>query len=145
MQLEIKRIAENESGTFGVIIYKDIPFALTIERQYLDNKPNISCIPPGKYVCKRVNSPRFGDTFEITDVPNRTHILFHKGNLMEDSLGCILLGERFDYLNNKPAVLSSKDAFQEFKEITKNVDEFLLGIHDYTHKRLNINEKQRIK
>jgi len=131
MQLTIKRIAHTDEGTFGVLIGTyGTPFALTIERPWLNNRSGESCIPTGTYTCRRVQSPHFGDTFEVTDVPDRTHILFHKGNLMEDSHGCIVIGEQFGRLSGRAAVLSSKAGYNEFKSITNAVDSFPLEIID---------------
>ena len=127
-KLTLKRIAENEDGTFGVLIDGDTPFALTLERNWLSNKPNESCIPAGKYVCKRIISPRFGETFEITNVPGRSHILFHTGNLEEHSKGCILIGEEFGYLNGKVAVLSSRKGFKEFMDRLNGLSSFEIEI-----------------
>ena len=124
----IIRSPSTEDGTFGMMLDDMIPFCLTLERQWLNNKTGESCIPDGNYACKRVNSPKFGNTFEVTNVSNRSHILFHKGNLMDDSHGCIILGEQFEPLNRKNAVLASGKAFTEFIERTKNIDEFKLFI-----------------
>jgi len=127
-KLILKRVAENEDGTFGVLIDGNTPFALTLERNWLDNKPNESCIPAGEYVCKRIISPRFGKTFEVTNVPGRSHILFHTGNLEEHSKGCILIGEEFGYLNGKVAVLSSRKGFKEFMDRLKGLSSFEIEI-----------------
>ena len=124
----LKRISLILDGTFGVLLDGNIPFALTCEREWLDNKPEISCIPTGIYFCKRVNSPRFGDTFEVMNVPGRTSILFHSGNTEDDSKGCILVGEEFGSVNGKTAVLSSKRGFAEFLERLKGQNEFNLRI-----------------
>ena len=123
------RIASIPTGTFGVLKADDIPFCLTLERPWLNNKRNISCIPSGFYYCSRVDSPKFGNTFRVTDVPGRSHILFHKGNLMDDTHGCIILGEEFGYLNKQIAVLSSGRAFQEFTQLTKGIAGFYLRIY----------------
>jgi hypothetical protein len=64
----------------------------------------------GKYTCKQVESPHFGAAYEVTDVPGRTHILFHAGNTDADTRGCILLGEEFSMLEDKPAIGSSRKA-----------------------------------
>lgn len=126
--LTLKRIATNEDGTYGVLIDQTTPFTLTLEDPWLANQKDISCIPAGSYLCKRVDSPKFGDTFEIMDVPHRDHILFHWGNTEEDTRGCPLIGEEFGFLNEKMAVLSSKRGFDEFLERTKQEDEFLITI-----------------
>ena len=129
--LFLQRIAFTSDGTFGVLLDNDgIPFALTCEREWVNNQPDVSCIPAGSYACKRVNSPRFGNTFEVTDVPGRTSILFHSGNTKDDSKGCILVGEEFGTVNGKTAVLSSKRGFAEFLERLKDVDKFELWIKE---------------
>ena len=118
------------NGIMGVMIDPDgyIPFCITLELGWMSNTPFISCIPCGTYVCERIMSPKFGNTFEIKDVFNRTHILFHKGNLDDNTNGCILLGESFGVLKGEPAILSSKSAFNEFMMILKNEEEFRLDL-----------------
>ena len=124
----IRRIATGVQGTFGVLLHEGLPFALTLEREWLDNKTNVSCIPEGEYLCKRVNSPRFRNTFEVTDVEGRTHILFHKGNLDDDSHGCILVGEKFGLLSESAGILESRQGFNEFMLLLENDNEFKLAI-----------------
>ncbi|GAG23245.1 unnamed protein product, partial [marine sediment metagenome] len=73
-------------------------------------------------------SLKFGDTFEVTGVMDRSHILFHKGNIAEDTHGCIIVGELFDLLGEEHAVLSSGKAFKEFKAILDGEYRFTLEI-----------------
>jgi len=132
LKFEIKRTHTGKDGTTGVFAFKGcFPFALTLERQWLDNKAGVSCIPEGTYTCKRVESPHFGNTFEVTDVQGRTHILFHKGNIDDDSHGCILVGEQFEFLGGSPSVNSSKHGYNEFMALTASVDTFTLEISNY--------------
>ena len=126
--ITIKRIAENEYGTFGVLLDGDLPFALTLERRWVDNEYAVSCIPAGKYVCRRVDSPHFGDTFEVTSVPGRSHILFHKGNIDDDSHGCILVGEEFDPVLNSYGIKASGDGYGEFMQRLRGYETFNLKI-----------------
>ena len=128
MKLTIKRVATGSQGTFGCLIHDGIPFALTLEREWLDNQVGISCVPRGTYTCKRVNSPRFKNTFEVTDVEGRSHILFHKGNLDDDSHGCILVGEQYGDLGANSGILKSTEGFNSFMVLLDNVDEFELDI-----------------
>jgi hypothetical protein len=128
--ITLKRIALTDNGTFGVLLDGESPFALTAERPWSANKRGISCIPRGWYTCRRVRSPRFGETFEVTEVPGRTHILFHKGNTPADTRGCILIGSFFGALNESVAVLSSTKAFNEFLERLKGKTEFILSIEE---------------
>jgi hypothetical protein len=126
--ITIKRIAENEYGTFGVLIDGDLPFALTLERRWLDNQTGISCIPVGKYQCRRVDSPHFGDTFEVTSVPGRTNILFHKGNIDDNSRGCIIVGEEYDPVLGSYGVKASGDGYGEFMQRLRGLESFDLEI-----------------
>lgn len=126
--LTIQRVSHT-GKTFGVFKNEqDVPFALTLEREWRNNEPSISCIPAGEYLCKRVKSPKFGDTFEVTEVQGRSHILFHKGNLETDSHGCILVGEQFEPIEGNPGIAASAKGFQEFCEILKDDMEFKLII-----------------
>jgi hypothetical protein len=114
----------------------------TIEDDWLDNKPNVSCIPTGGYVCKRGFFHKGGyETFEITDVPDRSRILFHIANTEEDVQGCIGLGLTFGTLHKKDedtggwrhkiSVTSSRIAFNKFMQEMEDVDEFVLNIIDF--------------
>ena len=128
MKVKIRRFDLEPNQTIGQLYINDEEFCFTLERPWINNKPNISCIPLGKYICKRVNSPKFGSTFEITDVEGRTHILFHKGNIWSDSHGCVLLGLDMGHLNGWKAVLDSGNAFNNFMGALRDVDEFELEI-----------------
>lgn len=126
----IRRIAFTEHGTFGVIIDGGIPFALTLERPWLDNAEDVSCIPAGSYECNRFHSESHPDTFQVLNVPARTGILFHTGNLMQHSAGCILIGELFEPYKGQPAVLSSSKGFNEFKQKLMDKQTFQLLIQN---------------
>ena len=57
-------------------------------------------------------------------------MLFHKGNVETDTLGCVILGEQFESLNGKCAILKSGKAFDEFINLTKGLISFRLQIED---------------
>lgn len=130
----LKRIAKKADSTFGVFLDGDTPFCLTIELAWRDNKPDISCIPVGEYLCQRTVKIKHGECFEILYVPNRSDILIHKGNFTTDTLGCIILGEQFeDILNPKAnavvtSVLSSGKAYSEFMRRLLGQTQFKLVI-----------------
>ena len=127
--LTLKRIAEIEDGVFGVILDGKTPFAVTLERNWVNNEKEISCIPAGSYRCVRRLYHKHGYwTFEVTGVPGRTSILIHSGNTEDDSMGCILVGESFGAVAQKVAILSSKAAFNEFMDRLRGQDEFTLTI-----------------
>lgn len=119
----LKRIAQTADGTFGVLLHKDVPFALTLERPWRNNAARVSCIPAGTYkisLCSRSAdygfkpSPRFGDVYQILNVAGRSKVLIHAGNTIDDTEGCVLLGECFAPINGRPGIALSKDALKEF-------------------------------
>ncbi len=132
--LQLKRVTSEENITFGVLIYGGAPICVTLEPPWKDNKPSVSCIPVGVYVCRRVKSPKFGDTFEIADVPGRTHILFHKGNWAKDTYGCVILGSSFVGgshtvgFTEEAMVVDSIYAFSGFMDFFKDDNEFKLDV-----------------
>ena len=129
--VEIKRIASRSDGTFSTLAINNLPICVCLERPWLDNKKGESCIPAGSYQAKRVLSPKFGDTFEITGVPGRGNILFHKGNIMANSHGCVILGESFSiWASGDCSVASSGLAFAEFMQWLAEVQEFPVIITD---------------
>lgn len=128
-KLTLRRVTFGAPRTFGVLIFDDVPFAVTLEPPWKNNTRSISCIPPGIYQCKRIQSPKFGDTFEILGVPNRTHILFHKGNKVSETYGCVLIGSEFGWFGEtSPVILRSRAAFEEFEALLRDDDEFELKI-----------------
>ena len=124
MILDLIRVGSSGLGTFGVLRIGQVPFALTLERPWRDNEPNVSCIPPTEYLCRRVHSPKFGETFEVQGVERRSHILFHKGNTIEDTHGCILVGEQFD----GTTLAYSGAGYGEFMAKMAGLDEFILRV-----------------
>lgn len=104
------------------------PFALSLEDPWKDNRVNVSCIPVGTYTCQRFNSPTHGETFIVCDVDGRTYILFHRGNTHINTMGCILIGEKFHFLGGIPSIAGSADGFNEFWNRCKDEEEFELEI-----------------
>lgn len=126
--LLLKRVAGNTELAQGVLIGPgNIAFAVTLELPWKDNQRKVSQIPIGTYACRRVQSPRFGNTFEVL-VPGRTHVLFHGGNTADDTLGCILVGHGFDPVKGQPGIVQSSKEFKEFLALQKGVDAFTLHV-----------------
>lgn len=135
--LTLVRVALTPTSTFGVLKRDDTgaPFAVTVEREWdhgsnrasTPEKPG-ACIPPGTYQCVKVKSSRFGETYEVTKVKGRAAILFHSGNLADDSRGCIIVAHGFDPVNGKEGVVSSKKEMGEFLAMQTNVPTFMLTV-----------------
>lgn len=129
LDVYLERIKTSEEyGTFGALLIEfTAPFA-TLEPPWRNNQPwngdhnEVSCIPLGNYICKKVDHRRFGETFEVCDVPNRTGILFHVGNYRIDTVGCILPGQMW----GKVLILDSQIAMERFRRVLKSTNEFRL-------------------
>jgi hypothetical protein len=131
MQLTLKRIAPRADGTFGVLLADGQPFAVTLERPWRDNRKGESCIPPGEYTCVRVNSPKFGPTWMVNDVPGRSEILFHAGNTFTDSHGCILVAEKFAaWSDGSTSIADSKLGMADLMSLTRDIVSFDLIVRD---------------
>ncbi len=126
--LTLKRISHDVQGTYGVLLFAQKPIILTLENPWLENRKSISCVPSGQYLCERYSSQRFPSTYQVTNVPGRTNIIFHKGNTMEDTRGCILTGSKFGIIKGDTAILDSRTAFKMFMNTVDNLDSFLLNI-----------------
>jgi hypothetical protein len=120
----LKRVGFTEDHTSGVLLDGNIAFAVTHELPWKNNDRDVSCIPPGVRTAFRYKSPKFGDTFMIP-VEGREGILFHKGNVaLEDSLGCILIGEQFEPIDGKFGIWHSGKGFKEFMDRLNGHNEF---------------------
>lgn len=80
--------------TTGRLLIEGERFCYTLERPWLGNQHNISCIPEGTYDVAMLWSQHFGRPLpHVLDVPDRSGIMFHVLNVVEQSEGCIGLGE----------------------------------------------------
>lgn len=131
MKVTLKRIASRPDGTFGVLLADGLPCAVTLERPWRDNRKGESCIPAGAYTCVRVHSPKFGQTWMVQSVPDRSEILFHAGNTFIDSHGCILVAERYVVWQDGSAAISdSRVGMAELMSLTRDLVSFDLHIED---------------
>ncbi len=122
----LRRIEQTAKCVRGVLTIDNRYVCMTLERPWLDNKPNISCIPFGLYICRRIISPHFGTTFEVQGVPGRSHILIHAGNSPKDTEGCILLGKTLP--PHVAEIRESRAALNTFKELLAGIDNFQMDV-----------------
>ncbi len=129
--VSLTRIRSSKTCTIGILYIqtRNLRWSCrTLELPWLDNQPQISCIPAGTYSCYRVKSPKFGETFVVTRVTGRAGILFHAGNTAKDTHGCILLGVGVETGGRKPCLLSSRAAMKTFMQMLEGIDTFELEI-----------------
>lgn len=142
MNVKLLRTDYNEFGIFGELSDESgNKFAVTLEHAYPETKalpkefilysPKIAA---GTYICKRHAPNRLPyETFELQNVPNfQDHhvdgVLIHIGNYNKDSIGCILLGKSKLKLDRGMMITGSKETFQKFMDLQKDVSEFTLTI-----------------
>lgn len=124
--VELIRLEESYTyGTFGVLKLNKEVFCVTLEPADRLNKTDISSIPAQQYICKR-----YGNTFRVLDVPGRSSILFHAGNVIENTAGCIILAEHYGKLCGDRAVLNSGKTFNRFLEKLIGYDKLHLTIRE---------------
>lgn len=114
VRIFLHRNFEDKYGTHGTI--KDETgkvLCYTIERPWLNNKNDISCIPEGIYECSPHNSLDHPSSWELANVPGRQAILIHSGNTIADTKGCIIVGT----VKSPEGVLLSKNAMAKLHEI----------------------------
>lgn len=130
--VELIRLEEAREGSFGVLRMNKEVECVTLEPPDRLNAHNVSSIPAQQYLCSRVNSPKFGDTFQVDEVPGRAQVLFHRGNTVEDTHGCILLGTTFGTVakdgKTERGVQNSVVAVKQFMDNLGGLDSFHLTI-----------------
>ena len=135
MTLKLRRQNYRPDGIFGVLEV-GLGKYWTLEHSYLTETNGVKYylpkLPPGTYDCVRGQHRLPGMdhdfvTFEVTNVPGHTGILFHWGNYNKDSAGCILLGKDRNMANTW-YVGESRTAFSDFMDDTKNETDFSLVV-----------------
>jgi hypothetical protein len=130
--LRLIRLEEDDRwGTMGMLLFQERIFCATLEPSDVENAVNVSSIPAQQYWCERYSSPKFPNTYRVRNVPGRSKILFHAGNTIRDTAGCIILGQRHSILADKErAMLNSGDTFSAFLALTKNYELLHLTIRE---------------
>ena len=134
--MNISLIRLNQSSTeptLGILKVNDAFCSVTLERPWLNNQPDISCIPLGTYPLLRVRDRitsggmNILSTYEV-QIPSRAGVLFHVGNYVRDTHGCILCGLGFSFPQVEPMITNSTLAFSRFIEMTNNADSATLTV-----------------
>ena len=135
MNVTLERFAYAPVGTFGLLTLPEFR-CFTVERPWLGNEVRVSCIPEGEYEMRLGRFNRGGyPAYELLDVPGRTLIKIHRGNTMNDLLGCIAPGRELGFVDNLWAVTNSTKAYGDFMEAMGGTKAGRLHI---THKELPI-------
>lgn len=96
LQIVVARTAFTETSTRGHLFVDDERWGYTLEdrlRPFGQKVFGETCIPAGQYAVRLEKSLRFGKILpRILDVPFFDGVLFHGGNKVADTEGCILVG-----------------------------------------------------
>ncbi len=127
MIIEVKRAfsapdnSQYRATTTGTISIDGAQVCFSLE-------PTALMIPTGTYPVKMLWSPRFERNTPHLDVPGRTEIEMHGGNVATDSDGCILCAEKrisdYEIYESAPATdvieaqLSAAEANNEINTVT---------------------------
>lgn len=118
------------SATLGRLDVNEHTF-YTLEPPWQQNEPRLSCIPEGTYplqlrespIVRRTSRGEFFEGWEIANVADRTFIMFHIGNWVEDTDGCVLVGEAYSWHKDKgPMITQSLIGFRRFMMTLANRD-----------------------
>lgn len=97
-----------------------------LERPWLNNMRNESCIAPGRYIAIRDTEGRHR-LYRVMEVAGRTDIEMHDGVYPTHSDGCLLIGRAFD---NEYNLIDSSLACSSFLAEMGN-ESFVLDIRSY--------------
>lgn len=103
----------------------------TLEDVWRNNARTISCIPAGTYLVHphgwHGEPVRYKRVWQLQNVPGRSAILMHAGNVHQDTEGCILVGLNKDEKLGK--ILDSRLAIKLMRDEIGQ-QHFLLEIED---------------
>ena len=112
VNLLIIRDTFTDNSTLGKLFINGEKFCDTLELPYRDNQRSVSCIPAGQYEVRlryaEESASRKYTHLLVKDVPNRSYILFHKGNKPSNTRGCILVGQtrQQDFVGNSTLAMN---------------------------------------
>jgi len=117
MKVALNRVYFYPDAIQGELLVNGLHQCFTEELPWLDNRPDVSCIPCGTFQIKLEFSQHFQRTMPVLqNVPDRAGIEIHWGDLPENTEGCILVGQQRERLPNgqgitEDALTNSKAAF----------------------------------
>lgn len=111
-------------GAFGVLQWWGVPICVTLERVYPNQRVLTPKIPPGQYRLERTMYHRGRYvTWQVLggEITPERRILIHKGNVAEDSEGCILVGEAYEPITGQAGIAQSGAAFAQLMTLTADL------------------------
>lgn len=93
--LKLVRFDYGAQATVGRLFYPDGRswWAYTLEPPWIGNRPSQSCIPEGLYRVTRDSFRGRYPNFRLHGVHGRSDIELHRGDTVDDTEGCVIVGE----------------------------------------------------
>jgi hypothetical protein len=131
VHLTLTRIIHANGAVIGELEGLSVPL-YTLELEWKNNNPKVSCIPPGTYRVvphgwEKDSPVKYPRTWRLLDVPNRSDILLHIGNYVRNTLGCILPGMGMQITQKFSMVSDSGTAIEIMRREIGN-QEFVLTV-----------------
>lgn len=135
MHICIFRQYEIDDATLGTLMVCNKDRILlqcsTLEPKIRDKKiKGSTAIPAGTYKIKYQYSSKFATTMPfLQDVPNFSGIMFHVGNTLKDTEGCILVGTHNE--PSKAYIYNSRLTFNLLDALLKKYADSGVNVHIY--------------
>lgn len=117
--LTLTRNSDDGYQTLGTLT--GLPFAVrTLERPWLGNAHNVSCIPKGTYHCSVSHLGTMNiQAYLLESVIGRSGIFIHPGNYLKDTEGCILVGSAYADINGDgyTDIINSRATFKLIMDV----------------------------
>nr|AKH47372.1 hypothetical protein Desal_1848 [uncultured marine virus] len=129
--ITIVRVSYLQRGTVGQILdATGLVICGSLERPWLDNRVDVSCIPTGLYTMK-IDTRRPGTdkeclVWELLDVPGRSQVQFHIANRVSQLKGCVAPVTNFSDLGGDLFGSSSGNAFKKFMKNLNGKEDSIL-------------------
>lgn len=132
---------KGSNGILGILCNQDgNRLSYTVEREWNNNKPFVSCIPDGIYELQPVNSTKYGETYAIVNEKlmvskfkkegYRYACLLHAANRHRELMGCIAPVTSLN--RDLSGGVKSRDALEKVLNYVKETGDFVLEIETET-------------
>ena len=124
MNLQLIRYCYGPDSVAGLLKYGENLSLWTLECPWRENQIFTSCVPDGSYAVVAFDSADHPGCWVLTPVQDRNGILIHIGNTVEDTQGCILVGQ----FQEPGRVTNSRDALRQLNYTLNRNEQHVITI-----------------